>query len=525
MFLFRIILLYLLAPFQFAAANVVSGTVFDDLNQNGIRNQNEKGVKNALISNGRAFVKTDRFGRYKIEALLGDAIMLVKPRDYRLPQNQLLQPQFFQWYGHPGSAHLKYGGMQKQTPPRGEINFALHSAKESNQFKILLFGDPQPRLAEEIDFYTRDIVDPLLSSASEYRFGLSLGDIVSDDLSLHQGIIERTAKLKRPWFYLPGNHDLDFDAPNDLLSDDSYQARFGPATYAFQSGRAHFIVLDDVLYEPKEGKPWYNAGLRPDQFLFIENYLKQVDQADLLVLVAHIPFRNNDKNNPVFRPNDQQKIFDLLAPFPNRLLLSAHSHTVWHHFFAREDGWHGQTPLLEFNVGATCGGFWSGRLDESGIPDASMSDGTPNGYVVMHINGTNFRLQYHAARDAKHSRYKVYVPKVVEQFSYPTAILSLNFYLGNLQKPVEVRIDQGKWEVMRLVAAPDPDIFSNVLAQDRSTNLLSGGRVGEPMLSPHIWKYILPTNLAVGEHQIEIKGQDIFAEPLTIQTTYKIETR
>ncbi len=51
-----------------------------------------------------------------------------------------------------------------------------------------------------------------------------------------------------------GNHDMNYDAVADSLSDETFESNFGPANYAFNYGQAHFIVLDNILYpDPRDG--------------------------------------------------------------------------------------------------------------------------------------------------------------------------------------------------------------------------------------------------------------------------------
>ena len=76
-----------------------------------------------------------------------------------------------------------------------------------------------------------------------------------------------------------------------------------------------------------------------------------------------------------------RSLFAMLRDFPHVLVLSAHSHAQRHVFHDASSGWQGAAPLHEYNVGAACGGYWSGVKDADGIPDSRMSDGTPNGYA------------------------------------------------------------------------------------------------------------------------------------------------
>src|SRR5690606_1164524 len=129
-------------------------------------------------------------------------------------------------------------------------------------------------------------------------------------------------------------------------------------------------------------QPSYIGGLREDQFAFLQAYLPTVDKDGLLVIGVHIPFFNalSVEEVETFRSRDRERLFALLKDFPNVLLLSGHGHVQQHVDHGASSGWHGSRPLHEYNLGAACGAFWSGVKDAVNIPDATMADGTPNGY-------------------------------------------------------------------------------------------------------------------------------------------------
>jgi hypothetical protein len=197
--------------------------------------------------------------------------------------------------------------------------------------------------------------------------GLTLGDVVSDDLALYPAMNRVTARLRTPWLHAAGNHDLDFDAAADEDSLRSFRRLFGPDTFAWEEPQASFIVLDDVIYRPGQS-PAYVGGLREAQFEFLAAYLATLPKDRRLVLAAHIPFFD-EPGRETFRRADRERLFAMLEPFRKVLLLTAHGHVQRHHRHGPADGWLGAEPLHEYNVGAACGGYWSGPADAAGIPD------------------------------------------------------------------------------------------------------------------------------------------------------------
>src|SRR5690606_5583638 len=146
--------------------------------------------------------------------------------------------------------------------------------------------------------------------------------------------------------------------------------------------------------------PGYAGGLREDQFLFLERYLATLPRERLLVLGMHIPLFDSGGRGS-FRADDRRRLFALLRDHPRVLVLSCHSHAQRHHWHGPGDGWNGSAPLHEYNVGAVCGAFWSGAPDGRGIPDATMSDGTPNGHALLSVAAdAGYRLAWRPARSS-----------------------------------------------------------------------------------------------------------------------------
>ena len=398
--------------------------------------------------------------------------------------------------------------------------FAQARAGEDG-LRVLVFGDPQVKSAREVDYYRRDIVEPLRGRHGA-QLGITLGDVVDDVPALHPVVKAETARLGIPWLYAPGNHDVDPDATDDAGSLRSFNREIGPDTFIRETGLANFVVLDDVIVLPGR-KPAYIGGFREDQFLLLEARLPKLRKDRLLVLAMHIPlFEEAGKDS--FRDEDRARLFALLKPFPHVLVLSAHSHAQRHVFHDADDGWQGATPLHEYNVGAACGSYWSGVEDAAGIPDAMMADGTPNGYAVLTVKpGGDYALAWHNARDATDSQIGLHAPKVLRRGAYPAWGVFANVYMGMDDTRVEYRVDDGEWMPMKRVLQPDPALLVENMRDDLSEALRGYDRSPEAEPSPHLWRAALPTKLEAGEHRIEVRAFDRWRGEVRASTTYRLE--
>lgn len=387
--------------------------------------------------------------------------------------------------------------------------------------EVLVFADPQPQSPEDVDYYRRDIVAPLVGR-HRARLGLSLGDIVDDAPALFPAMREATARLGVPWLHVPGNHDIDPDATTDEASLDAYHREIGPDTYARMTRLATFVGLDDVISTPGR-KPAYIGGLREDQFAFLERLLPTLPKDRLLVLAVHIPlFDEADKDS--FRDEDRARLFALLAPFPHVLVLSGHSHTQRHVYHGAAEGWTGAQPLHEYNVGAACGAYWSGVKDAEGIPDSTMPDGTPNGYAVLGLAGAGrYTLAWHNARDPDDRQIGLHAPRVLRRGAYPAWGVFANVYMGDDATRVEFRVDGGEWRPMAQVRRPDPRLLVENARDDEATALRGFDRSPEAEPSMHLWRAPLPTTLALGEHFVEVRAFDRWRGEQRASTRYRLD--
>ena len=516
----------------FAQPACNSGIVYLDRNGNGVRDRDEPGLPGIQVSDGERIVSTDARGAYDLPVVAGRTVFVIKPAGYALPRRADGLPDF--WRNLPDAAlpRLEYGGMRSATVACRDFALRPPTPRPASRrdLEVLVFGDPQPKSLVDVGYYKRDIVDPIGSTIdgnvrNAPDLGISLGDIVSDDLSLYPAINRVTASLGVPWMHVSGNHDVDADARSDADSLLTFRSTYGSDSFAWEETNASFIVLDDVIAMPG-AKPVYIGGLREDQFAFLRTYLQGLPKDRLLVIGVHIPFFNTAAVGApeTFRSKDRQRLFALLKDFPHVLLLSAHTHNQRQFFHDANDGWHGAQPLHEYNVGAACGAFWSGAKDAAGIPDATMSDGTPNGYATLTVkSGGDYALAWHVARMPDEDRIALHAPKVLRRGAYPAWGVYANVFMGSQRSRVEYRIDDGVWRSMTRVLAPDPSLIAENMRDDEADTLRGYDRSPEAAPSTHLWRGALATDLAVGEHLVEVRASDAWQSEQHAQITYRID--
>ncbi len=517
-----LLLFSLVALDGWAQVQTARGVVYHDQNGNGRRDRREPGIAEVPVSNGRQVVLTNDRGEYELPVVGHTALFVIKPAAYALPLNEQFLPQFYYLHKPEGSPSLKYAGSSPTGPLPRSVDFGLRTGQASDNFKVLVLADPQPYNTTEVDYFDRDIVQPLVGQVSQYAFGLSLGDLVGDDLDLLKPYNAAIARLQQPWYNVYGNHDMNYDVVHDTLADETFEAIYGPTTYAFNHGRVHFIQLDNVIYPFPEGTTRYTGGLREDQFEFIENDLRHVPKDHLVVLSMHIPIFNEAPFGETFRDDDRERLFALLREYPHTLSLSGHTHTQRHHFFDSTQGWPQAEPHHHYNVGTASGDWWSGQPDETGIPDALMRDGTPNGYAVLTFTGNDYVIDYRVARADTGYQMNVYAPRVIPHKKRHRGEVYVNFFMGNEQCKIEMRVPGRDWQALRYGDDQDPTLAGIRYRWDTSNEILDGNRPSNPAISKHVWRGRIPSDMPVGEQIIEVRVTDMFGRIFTDQVSVRV---
>lgn len=285
------LLLLFISLFSYSQ-QIAKGVVYEDTNNNGKKDRSEVGIPNVAVSNGTDVILTDEKGHYSIPVMNGNTIFMIKPSGYATAIDEDFIPQFFYHHKPNGSPkHFAYEGVAPTGKLPKSIDFPLYKQDETDDFTAIIFGDPQTGSMADMDYFTRKIIDDV-EKTDKTLFGISLGDIVGDRLDLQPVYKERMRSIGLPWYNVIGNHDINYDALTDELSDETFQKNFGTANYAFNYGDAHFIILDNILIPDPRGYAYW-GGYRLDQLLFLENNLKHVPKDKLVVLSQHIHMKGD----------------------------------------------------------------------------------------------------------------------------------------------------------------------------------------------------------------------------------------
>ena len=488
------------------------GTVFHDANNNATLDDNETTLANMRVSNGRDIVTTDKSGRYEIPVDDDDIVFVIKPSGWRTPISQDMLPRFYYIHKPNGSPDLVYGGVKPTGPLPAAIDFPLYPQDEPKEFQAIIFADPQPRTQQQVDYVAHDVVRELVGTKAS--LGVTLGDILFDDLSLFEPQNKAIALIGIPWYNVIGNHDINFDATSDEMSDETFERVFGPAYYSFDHGTVHFLVLDNVDWhieeEGKRGR--YRAGMSEDQLRFIRNDLALVPQEKLVVLMMHIPLTQLVQKSELFR---------LIEKRPYTMSMSGHTHYHAHRFLKKADGWRGAEPHHHLINVTVSGCWWRGAKDERGIPIATMQDGAPNGYSIITFNGSDYRVDYKAASKPADYQMNIMVPDEIPENRIEQTPVDVNVFNGSEFSKVEMSIDGKHWITLKHTRDIDK-FFQATVDIERQLKDIPWTPLPGPRGSDHLWRGTLPVTTPQGVYLISVKVTDRHGRTLRDQRVVRI---
>jgi hypothetical protein len=528
------------------AAETARGIVFEDLNGDGVYQDSEPGVPGVAVSNGADVVDTDADGLYRIAIEEGDTLFITKPGGWAVPTSPEELPRFHYHHvpnGAPADRRPRYRGIEPSGPLPDSIDFPLTRQPEPARFTSIWFADTQPQTMDEVEFIRDDVVAELIGA--DAAFGITLGDITYDDLSLYPRLARNIAQIGVPWYHAPGNHDINKLAADDAESLDTYRRHFGPPYYSFDYGEVHFVVLDTVRYEGTSlgsddpdplGSGPYTGGIGERQLEWVENDLRRVPMDRLVVLAMHIPLHSEvDPEEPKINVADREQLFEILAGREHLLALAGHMHIAEHYYFDGDTGFDGPEPLHLHTLSAICGSWWSGPLDPRGVPTSVQRDGSPRGYYLMEVDGTDATVRFQATgkpadhqmrinldpgfprpgvdvlRDYRHG--ELLGNRFEMSQLYSTRVL-VNLFEGGPRSTVEFQIGDGLAAKMSRVVRTDP--FIEELFQRESDTMKSWV---EAMPTTHMWEAPLPEGLQPGAHTITVRATDEYGR---VHTGHKV---
>lgn len=375
----RVILLAvaLLGTITLALAVEVKGSV---------RTAEGKGIGGVVVTDGYNFAQTDSEGGFTIEVdRRARHIYISTPSGY-LVENKGSIPQFFL----PVSDSTK------------SYDFTLtENPNDDTRHTFFATADVQATSKEDIARYATIAEDMMLLAKSiggDY-FSVDCGDIVGDSPWLYPHYLEVADAAGIPVWRILGNHDMNYYGKCFETSYKTFEEIFAPNYYSMNRGKAHYIFLNNNFYV---GREYFYMGYYTEALLeWLEKDLSYVPEDGLVFVIQHIPARLSPEQAPfeyngfviAEQTTNAGALFELLKGHKKSHIISGHMH----YNLNLE---HVEGPM-EHNSGSVCGTWWRGDV---------CLDGTPMGYGVYEVDGTDVSWYYKTSEREKEYQLRAYKP-------------------------------------------------------------------------------------------------------------------
>jgi hypothetical protein len=425
-----------------------------------------KPLANVIVSDCYDAVLTDKNGFYTIAPNENASFIFVStPSGYAFPQEESLARQ--------------YKPISSLTDSKADFEFKA-LGKDDTKHQFIIWADPQVKTKNDVQLMMDESVPDVQKLVKDMPsdtllHGICVGDLVWDNHALFPEYCSAVKKMGIPFFQAIGNHDMDYRLGGDETSDATFKKYFGPTNYSFNRGKVHYIVLDDVFYLGKERE--YKGYITPAQLEWMKKDLSFVPKDHLIIVSLHIPVHTGVENN--------KDLYEVLKPFPNAHIMSGHTH--YNRNVIKEG-------IYEHVHGTVCGAWWTGPICE---------DGTPDGYGVYEVNGTELSWYYKSTgHDANHQ-----MSLNVQKNDTGTEELFINVFNWDKAWKVEWWLDEQPQGRLENKPGLDPLAVKLMLGPQ----LPATRSFAEPKKTDHLFSVALPQ----GYKKIKVIATDRFGKQYT----------
>src|SRR4030095_4299031 len=259
--------------------HIITGYVFNDSNNNGLKDANEQGIKDVVISDQVNLVTTDESGSYQIK--------------YSSPYGILFMSA-------PSGYHSSKSFWQRVDTAlsKSQISFPLTKIASASSFTFIHASDTH------VSEGSLDRMQKFRNTVDSVKpdFILITGDLVRDALRvpeteatrLYQLFLREVGKINTPVWCAPGNHEIFgierhlslVNPQHSLYGKKMYRHYLGPDYYSFNYNGIHFIALNSLDFEDL----WYFGSIDSVQLEWLKKDVAIVSTATPIVTFQHVPF-------------------------------------------------------------------------------------------------------------------------------------------------------------------------------------------------------------------------------------------
>ena len=356
-----------------------------------IRSSDNRPLAGVVVSDGETCTQTDKNGFYQLDCDFENAkfIMASIPSGYKAQNNENGLPQFFHRITD-----------EERTAGSIDADFTFDPiAGNPNRYTLIIGADPQPRAKSKDDdkvaFHSLDICENLYRDMRETRaaitdrevYGMMLGDIVHENMSLYTNYVAGLKTLNFQMFNIIGNHDHDLSATTDVEGARCFEENFGPSYYSFNIGKLHYVVLDNIIMAVINGKvqqTGYAYGLTDKEWTWLQNDLKYVDKSTTLMVASHCPMFKKDSAKAEFQDQSTHgtDYANLLKQYNKVHAWAGHTHRSFNYNYPSSNT---LKNIEVHTLARSTGEFWTNEWN---------AYGTPRGYTIVEVDGDNISWKF-----------------------------------------------------------------------------------------------------------------------------------
>lgn len=361
-----------------------------------VRDDGGKPVGGAIVSDGLHCILSADDGSFEFPSCKREDVSLVtvtNPEGYVAPVVNGL-PQFHKILGRESHKDGVY-----------DLEFIFNKAKGNpDRFSIVISADLQPRAStagfDNFAYHSLDCCEDIYRSWRELEekitdrplYGITLGDIVHENMTLYENYLRAIAKNHFPTYNILGNHDYDLDTEGSTggsykIGYPTFEKKLNPVNCSFTLGKWHVIAINDMILgtdgDGRHPKGSYSLGFDDRTYEWLCNDLALVSFDTPVMFCAHAPCMMTFTYDCIDGSGRHVRdVANLLAKYAKVHGWFGHWHNTFNYIYPSTSPYHNMEVHM---LARSTGDLWTNEW---------QADGTPRGYTLVDVDGTDVSWQF-----------------------------------------------------------------------------------------------------------------------------------
>ncbi len=356
-------------------------------------------LEGVVVSDGLQSVRTMLDGTFYMESTVANVkfVQISTPSGYLPPVSGGI-PRF-------------YKAKADVTPVAGIYDFGdfvLTPVANPDRYTLLITADPQPRgntwSLDKIAYRSLDVCEDLYDELADVAagitdrqvYGICLGDVVHENMSLYANYNAGLARLGYPTYNIIGNHDNKTDVSDDDTAAEPFESYYGPRNYSFNIGGIHFVMLDNLIMKDNgEGElTAYDQGLTDKIWAWLQSDMAYIPTTTKIMVCAHSPMfkllKGSERTNTAYHAGTRSDkdggtygYGDLFDTYKEVYAWAGHTHVGFNYIYPSN---HRHKKIEVHTLARSTGELWTNEY---------LAAGTPRGFTVVDVDNGAITWKFH----------------------------------------------------------------------------------------------------------------------------------